>query len=88
MTLAAETKLINNALDNGYIWSANNSIPNYVTTRQTVSSKIQSLNYNYIENIIKKDTPNVIYIEADEDDALELGRKMPMLIYKTAPLDK
>ena len=43
MTLAAETELINNALDNGYTWSANNSIPNYVTTRQTVSSKIQSI---------------------------------------------
>jgi len=43
MTLAAETELINNALDNGYNWSANNSIPNYVTTRQTVSSKIQSI---------------------------------------------
>ena len=66
MTLAAETELINNALDNGYTWSANNSIPNYVTTRQTVSSKIQSLNYNYIENITKKETPDVIYIEADE----------------------
>ena len=79
MTLAAETKLINNALDNGYIWSANNSIPNYVTTRQTVSSKIQSLNYNYIENIIKKETPNVIYIEADEVHAnlqsRSLGKK-------------
>ena len=66
MTLAAETKLINNALDNGYTWSANNSIPNYITTRQTVSSKIQSINYNYIENIERKDTPDVIYIEADE----------------------
>ena len=66
MTLAAETKLINNALDNGYTWSANNSIPNYVTTRQTISSKIQSINYNYIENIERKDTPEVIYIEADE----------------------
>ena len=66
MTLAAEVILINNALDNGYSWSANNSIPNYITTRQTISSKIQSINYNYIENISKKDTPEVIYIEADE----------------------
>ena len=66
MTLAAETILINNALDNGYTWSANNSIPNYVTTRQTISSKIQSLNYNYIEDIKRKETPHVIYIEADE----------------------
>ena len=66
MTLAAEVVLINNALDNGYSWSANNSIPNYITTRQTISSKIQSINYNYVENIPKKDTPEVIYIEADE----------------------
>ena len=55
MTLAAEVILINNALDNGYSWSANNSIPNYITTRQTISSKIQSINYNYVENIHKKD---------------------------------
>lgn len=66
MTLAAETQLINNALDNGYTWSANNSIPNYITTRQTISSKIQTINYNYIENIERKETPDVIYIEADE----------------------
>lgn len=66
MTLTAEVILINNALDNGYSWSANNSIPNYITTRQTISSKIQSINYNYVENIPKKDTPEVIYIEADE----------------------
>ena len=51
MTLAAETNLINNALDNGYTWSSNNSIPNYVTTRQTISSKIKSIQYNYFENI-------------------------------------
>lgn len=66
MTLACEVKLINNALANGYTWSANNSIPGYVTTRQTISSKIQSINYNHIEEVKKKDTPNVIYIEADE----------------------
>lgn len=66
MTLAAETQLINNALDNGYTWSANNSIPNYIITRQTISSKIQTINYNYIENIERKETPDVIYIEADE----------------------
>ena len=66
MTLAAETQLINNALDNGYTWSANNSIPNYITTRQTISSKIQTINYNYIENIERKETPDAIYIEADE----------------------
>lgn len=56
MTLVAEVILINNALDNGYSWSANNSIPNYIT------SKIQSINFNYIENVSIKDTPNVIYI--------------------------
>ena len=66
MTLAAEVILINNALDNGYSWSAFNSIPNYITTRQTISSKIQSIKFNYIENVSKKETPNVIYIEADE----------------------
>ena len=66
MTLAAEVILINNALDNGYTWSANNSIPNYIITRQTISSKIKNINYNYIENIDKKETPSVIYIEADE----------------------
>ena len=79
MTLAAETQLINNALDNGYTWSANNSIPNYITTRQTISSKIQTINYNYIENIERKETPDVIYIEADEVHAnlqsRSLGKK-------------
>ena len=66
MTLASEVILINNTLDSGYSWSANNSIPNYITARQTISSKIQSINYNYVENISKKDTPEVIYIEDDE----------------------
>lgn len=66
MTLAAEVILINNALDNGYTWSGNNSIPNYIITRQTISSKIQNINYNYIEEITRKETPEVIYIEADE----------------------
>lgn len=66
MTLAAETKLINNALDNGHSWSGNNSIPNYIVSRQTISSKIKAINYNYQEDIQKKETPNVIYIEADE----------------------
>lgn len=66
MTLAAETKLINNALENGYSWSGNNSIPNYIITRQTISSKIKGINYNHQEDIKKKETPNVIYIEADE----------------------
>lgn len=53
-------------INNGYSWSTFNSIPNYITTRQTISSKIQSINLNYIENVSKKETPNVIYIEADE----------------------
>lgn len=75
MTLAAEVLLINNALDNGYTWSANNSIPNYIITRQTISSKIQSINYNYVEQIKKKETPNVIYIEADEVHANLQSRK-------------
>lgn len=66
MTLAAEVKLINNALENGYSWSGNNSIPNYIITRQTISSKIKGINYNHQEDIKKKETPNVIYIEADE----------------------
>lgn len=66
ITLAAETKLINNALENGYSWSGNNSIPNYIITRQTFSSKIKGINYNYQEDIKKKETPDVIYIEADE----------------------
>ena len=66
MTLAAEVLLINNALDNGYSWSSNNSIPNYIISRQTISSKIKNIIFNYIEDIKRKDTPDVIYIEADE----------------------
>lgn len=66
MTCAAELKLINNALDNGYFWSGNNSIPNYIISRQTISSKIKGINFNYIEQITPKDPPYVIYIEADE----------------------
>ena len=66
MTLAAEVKLINNALENGYSWSGNNYIPNYIISRQTISSKIKGINYNHQEDIKKKETSNVIYIEADE----------------------
>lgn len=66
LTLAAETKLINNTLDNGYSWYGNNSIPNYIISRQTISSKIKGINYNHQEIIKKKETPDVIYIEADE----------------------
>ena len=76
MTLAAEVSLINNALDNGYSWSANNSIPNYIISRQTISVKIKEMNYNYVENVVKKDTPQVIYIEADEVHA-NLQSKKP-----------
>ena len=47
LTLAAETMLVNNALDNGISWSSNNSIPNYIISRQTVSVKIKNINYNY-----------------------------------------
>ena len=64
--LFSNSKLINNALENGYSWSGNNSIPNYIVTRQTISSKIKGINYNHQEDIKKKETPNVIYIEADE----------------------
>lgn len=80
MTLAAEVVLINNALDNGYSWSANNSIPDYITTRQTISSKIKSINYNYVEDISKKDTPEVIYIKADEVHANLQSRKKVLKI--------
>ena len=67
MTLKAETKLINNALDNGMSWSANNSIPGYITTRQTISSKVKAINYNLDECINRiNDTPEILYIEADE----------------------
>ena len=66
ITERAEVKLINNALDNGMCWSANNTIPNCHVSRQTISKKIKSINYNYIENNNKKDTPKVLYIEADE----------------------
>lgn len=66
MTLKAEVTLINNSLDNGMSWSSNHSIPNYIISRQTISKKIKAINYNYIEDVIKKDTPETLYIEADE----------------------
>lgn len=40
MTLKAEVTLINNSLDNGMSWSSNHSIPNYIISRQTISSII------------------------------------------------
>ena len=66
MTLKAEVNLINNATDNGMSWSAKNTIPNFITTRQTISKKIKNINYNLEEDIIRKDTPEILYIEADE----------------------
>ena len=67
MTSKAETRLINNALVNGMSWAANNTIPGYITTRQTISSKVKAINYNLDENISKtKDVPEILYIEADE----------------------
>lgn len=66
ISLACEVNLINNALDNGYSWSGKNTIPNYIISRQTISKKIKSINYNYFDIPKKKETPKVLYIEADE----------------------
>lgn len=66
MSLSCEVNLINNALDNGMSWASINTIPNYEISRQTISTKIKNINYNYFETSIKKETPNVLYIEADE----------------------
>ena len=66
MSLSCEVNLINNALDNGMSWASINTIPNYEISRQTISTKIKNINYNYFETSIKKETPSVLYIEADE----------------------
>jgi len=67
MTLKAETNLINNATSNGMSWAANNTIPNHIVSRQTISVKIKNINYNYIEDIQRVNvTPQTLYIEADE----------------------
>lgn len=67
MTLKAETNLINNALENGMSWAAKNTIPNFITTRQTISVKVKAINYNLEEEIpINLNTPEILYIEADE----------------------
>lgn len=66
LSLSAEVKLINNSVDNGMSWSSKNSIPNYKISRQTISSKIKNINYNYLETFVKKETPKILYIEADE----------------------
>ena len=67
MTLKATTNLINNALDNGMTWAAVNTIPGYITSRQTISVKVKNINYNLNEVVKReKETPEIIYIEADE----------------------
>lgn len=66
MSLSCEVNLINNALDNGMNWASVNTIPNYSISRQTISTKIKNINFNYFENIIKRQTPKILYIEADE----------------------
>ncbi len=66
LSLSCETNLINNALDNGYSWASKNTIPNYIVSRQTISTKIKNMNYNYVDNVQKRQTPKVLYIEADE----------------------
>ena len=66
MSLSCEVNLINNALDNGMTWASVNTIPNHSISRQTISTKIKNINFNYFENIVKKETPKILYIEADE----------------------
>ena len=66
MSLSCEVDLINNALDNGMSWASKNTIPNCVVSRQTISTKIKNINYNYFEKLTKRETPSVLYIEADE----------------------
>lgn len=66
MSLSCEVNLINNALDNGMTWASVNTIPNYLISRQTISTKIKNINFNYFESIVKKETPKILYIEADE----------------------
>ena len=66
MSLSCEVNLINNALDNGMTWASVNTIPNYFISRQTISTKIKNINFNYFEDIVKRETPKILYIEADE----------------------
>ena len=66
LSLSCEVNLINNALDNGMSWASKNTIPNYIISRQTISTKIKNINYNYFDVPKEKETPNVLYIEADE----------------------
>ena len=75
MTLKAETNLINNATENGMSWAARNTIPRYVITRQTISTKVKNINYNLDIDIPRvKYIPKILYIEADEVHA-NLQRK-------------
>ena len=66
LSLSCEVNLINNALDNGMSWASKNTIPNYIISRQTISTKIKNINYNYFDVPKEKETPKVLYIEADE----------------------
>lgn len=75
LSLSCETNLINNALDNGYSWASKNTIPNYIISRQTISTKIKNINYNYIHTSQKRQTPKILYIEADEVHANLQSRK-------------
>lgn len=75
MSLSCEVNLINNALDNGMSWAGKNTIPNYEVSRQTISTKIKNINYNYFQTPAKMETPKVLYIEADEVHANLQSRK-------------
>ena len=85
LSLSAEVKLINNALDNGMSWSSKNTIPNYQVSRQTISTKIKNINYNHFETLSKKQTPKILYIEADEVHA-NLQSKNPGIKNKIVPV--
>lgn len=85
MSLSCEVNLINNALDNGMSWASINTIPNYEISRQTISTKIKNINYNYFETSIKKETPSVLYIEADEVHA-NLQSRSPGTKNKIVPV--
>lgn len=75
LSLSCETNLINNALNNGMTWASKNTIPNYIISRQTISTKIKNINYNYIDTSQRRETPKVLYIEADEVHANLQSRK-------------
>ena len=75
LSLSCETNLINNALDNGYSWASKNTIPNYIISRQAISTKVKNINYNYVDNSQKRETPRILYIEADEVHANLQSRK-------------